>query len=135
MWDELVRRIRTRRAGGPDALHGLGWDDDASDSERERDGVAPGEARELGGAQARFGALVAQFERDMRYRTALGDALQAGLGWRRPAAERLGKHERAREAALERAVAEAARAEPEGAEQAVCSRSLKAFVGFKEVRE
>jgi len=139
MWDELVRRVLTRRRGGPDLLHGLGWDDELDDDDADSSDSGHGgghlrwsEARELERAHARFEELLARFERDMRYRTALADALEAAMGWVKPAAEPLGKHERARQAELERAIAEAARAEPKDVERAQCSRSFKGFVGFKE---
>ncbi|KAF8513457.1 hypothetical protein JB92DRAFT_2790134 [Gautieria morchelliformis] len=144
MWEELRRRLLLRRAGGRDSLHGLGWDDetDANGNSGEagrghaqgrgrRDGAGWCEAKELERARVLFDELTARFERDMRYRSALPDALETTLRWSRPAPSPMSKHERAQEAEVERAIADAARAaEEEEAPQ--CLRSFRAFVGYKQ---
>ena len=137
MWEELRRRLLLRRKGGQNLMQGLGWDDeadndgDSSDSGLGHgDAVGPGEGRELERARERFDELTVRFERELRYRTALADALQTTLGWSKPAPSPMSRYECAREAELEETMAASALAEAEQALQ--CSRSFKCFVGFKE---
>lgn len=65
-------------------------------------------------ARARFEEFLSRFERDMRLRTSLSEAVQQGLKWQKP--RPLGpvnKYEKAREMEMEGVVADAIRAEVE----------------------
>ncbi|KAF8573567.1 hypothetical protein K439DRAFT_1642896 [Ramaria rubella] len=144
MWEELRRRLHQRCAGGPDLLQGLGWDEDDGsvggdmNSGSSEDGSGSTVWEGESAARARFEERLAQFERDMRYRTGLGDAVEGVLGWKRPARAPISGYERLREAELERAIGEAMKRESlkDGGEGEVqVSRSCKGFVGFKEGRK
>ncbi|KIJ53421.1 hypothetical protein M422DRAFT_25792 [Sphaerobolus stellatus SS14] len=95
----------------------------------------PLSSRDSERSRTRFEEFVSKFERDMRYRTALADMVEGGLGWQKPRPMPLSKSERLREAEVEAAAIEASRAEMAAmcmSDQEFYSRRFKGFVGLKE---